>query len=232
MPVTINLNNVETTTNKSDSYTASSTTTYANTKALVDGLASVSIDRKDISYFRKTGTTTYERWYSTNITNALLTTHPSTSKDIIRAVPFIVSKPITLDRIGMAITASGTAASVLRLGIYDDVNGVPTNLILDAGTIAADSATDQTITINQILTPGLYYLAFVHNSAATITIRAHNAYTCPHTCGFNATWNSTQNAGTVAANLTYSTLPSTFPTSGITLVSTSVVPAIFVRLSA
>ena len=39
MPVTINLNNVETTTNKSDSYTASSTTTYANTKALVDGLA-------------------------------------------------------------------------------------------------------------------------------------------------------------------------------------------------
>lgn len=39
MPVTINLNNVETTTNKSDSYTVSSTTTYANTKALVDGLA-------------------------------------------------------------------------------------------------------------------------------------------------------------------------------------------------
>lgn len=40
MAIDINLNNVETTTNKSDSYTASSTTTYANTKALVDGLAS------------------------------------------------------------------------------------------------------------------------------------------------------------------------------------------------
>ena len=39
MPVIVNLNNVETTTNKSSSYTASSTTTYANTKALVDGLA-------------------------------------------------------------------------------------------------------------------------------------------------------------------------------------------------
>lgn len=39
MAIDINLNNVETTTNKSDSYTASSTTTYANTKALVDGLA-------------------------------------------------------------------------------------------------------------------------------------------------------------------------------------------------
>lgn len=41
MAIDINLNNVETTTNKSDSYTASSTTTYANTKALVDGLASI-----------------------------------------------------------------------------------------------------------------------------------------------------------------------------------------------
>ena len=39
MAIDINLNNVETTTNKSSSYTLSSTTTYANTKALVDGLA-------------------------------------------------------------------------------------------------------------------------------------------------------------------------------------------------
>jgi hypothetical protein len=46
MPVTVNLNNVETTTNKSDSYTASSTTTYANTKALVDGLAT-KVDTSD-----------------------------------------------------------------------------------------------------------------------------------------------------------------------------------------
>lgn len=46
MPVTVNLNNVETTTNKSSSYTASSTTTYANTKALVDGLAT-KVDTSD-----------------------------------------------------------------------------------------------------------------------------------------------------------------------------------------
>jgi len=222
----------EDTSNKSSSYTASSTTTYANTKALVDGLASVSIDRKDISYFRKTGTTTYERWYSTNFTNAALTTNPSLAKDVIRGIPFIVSKTTTLDRIGMEITGAGTAASVLRLGIYDDVNGVPTNLILDAGTIAADSATAQTIAISQVLTPGLYYLTFVHNSAATITVRAHFAYTHPQVCGFNATWSSLQNAGAIGATFTYGTLKSTFPTSGISHITGSVVPAIFVRLSA
>lgn len=318
--ITTAISGKEDTSNKSSSYTASSTTTYANTKALVDGLNSVRssmyavasgtdtyaasvtpaltayatgqqfrikipnlntvtnptlninslgaktikgvngaaipigqfyangdflfvydgtdfilqagiMDRKDFSYFRKTGTTTYERWYSTNITNAALTTNPFLSKDIIRAIPFIVSKTTTLDRIGMEITGAGTAGSVLRLGIYDDVNGVPTNLILDAGTIAADSATAQTIKISQVLTPGLYYLTFVHNSTATITVRAHFAYTHPQICGFNASWNLTQNAGSIAATFTYGTLPSTFPTTAIAPITGSVVPAIFVRLS-
>lgn len=55
MPVTVNLNNVETTTNKSDSYTASSTTTYANTKALVDGLAT----KQDGLIFKQNTTITH-----------------------------------------------------------------------------------------------------------------------------------------------------------------------------
>lgn len=64
MPVTINLNNVETTTNKSDSYTASSTTTYANTKALVDGLAT----KVDTSDSRLTDTRINRAIFKQNIT--------------------------------------------------------------------------------------------------------------------------------------------------------------------
>lgn len=55
MAIDINLNNVETTTNKSDSYTVSSTTTYANTKALVDGLAT----KQDGLIFKQNTTITH-----------------------------------------------------------------------------------------------------------------------------------------------------------------------------
>lgn len=64
MAIDINLNNVETTTNKSDSYTASSTTTYANTKALVDGLAT----KVDTSDSRLTDTRINRAVFKQNLT--------------------------------------------------------------------------------------------------------------------------------------------------------------------
>ncbi len=64
MPVTVNLNNVETTTNKSSSYTASSTITYANTKALVDGLAT----KVDTSDSRLTDTRINRAIFKQNLT--------------------------------------------------------------------------------------------------------------------------------------------------------------------
>jgi hypothetical protein len=94
------------------------------------------------------------------------------SRNVIRFTPFIVSETTTFDKLGMEITGAGTAGSVVSLGIYNSSGGLPTTVNTDGGTIAGDSATNQEVIISTTLNPGLYYLAFQHDSAANITFRS------------------------------------------------------------
>lgn len=90
--------------------------------------------------------------------------------DTLRYAPMFVVTPITLDRIGLEVTTAGAAGKVLRLGIYNaDLNWQPTSLVLDAGTVAADSTGQKLITINQALPAGRYLL--VLNTDGTPTVR-------------------------------------------------------------
>jgi len=115
-------------------------------------------------------------WYSSAITSFQAST-ASLAKDVIRLTPFIVSESESFDRIAMEISGAGTAGSLVRLGIYNSSGGYPTTNLLNAGTIAGDSATNQTITILQALTPGVYWLAYIHNSVANISFRTIQATT-------------------------------------------------------
>lgn len=87
----------------------------------------------------------------------------------LRLAPWLVDRAITIDRIGGEITSIGDAGSKLRLGIYsDDGSGYPGALVLDAGQIAADSATVQELACNLTLQPGLYWIgAAVQSVTAT-----------------------------------------------------------------
>ena len=120
---------------------------------------------------------------------------------------------MTLDRIAMEITVAGSAGSLLRLGIYSSVNSLPYDLILDAGTIACDSATFQSITINQSLAPNLYWLTFIHNSSSTITVRAMQAAVMPNVLGVPSTLGTGSYQSYLANNYTYGALPNPFDTS-------------------
>lgn len=172
------------------------------------------MDRRGADYYLKTGSTTFDLRYSTNAT-AFAPTTQAFGKDVMHAMPFICGQTMTFDKIGLEITVAGTAASVCRLLIYDVINGVPTNLILDAGTIAADSATYQEITINQTLQAGLYALVAWHNSTATPSARAIPIAACNKVLGISST------IGTGATNtkwigiLVYTTAPSTYPTASV-----------------
>lgn len=78
-------------------------------------------------------------------------------------VPIIIHKRVTITAIGInhAATAAG-AGSVVRLGIYNSSNSLPSTLLLDAGTVATDTAAGQKfVTISQVLDPGMYWLAAV-----------------------------------------------------------------------
>lgn len=77
--------------------------------------------------------------------------------------PFVVHRTTTFDRIAVWLVAAGSAGSVIRMGIYSNVNDLPSALILDAGSVAIDTGIGafREITINQQLTPGMYWLASV-----------------------------------------------------------------------
>jgi hypothetical protein len=77
--------------------------------------------------------------------------------------PIYVPRTVTVDRIAVnhAATTAG-AGSVMRLGIYTSTNDLPSTLLLDAGTVDLTTAAAlKTVTINQQLTAGIYWLAAV-----------------------------------------------------------------------
>lgn len=94
----------------------------------------------------------------------------------MRTSPILIVEAVTVDRITCEVTATG-ASSVFRMGIYSDSAtrpGYPGALLLDAGTV--DSATGtgvKEITISQLLSPGLYWLAGVAQGGAP-TMRGTN----------------------------------------------------------
>lgn len=83
-------------------------------------------------------------------------------KDNVVYHPFPVGEALTIDRITCGVQTAGTATAVVRLGIYQDTDGMPDALLLDAGTVAGDSSGYKEITISQALTAGtLYWIAVV-----------------------------------------------------------------------
>jgi hypothetical protein len=68
----------------------------------------------------------------------------------------------TVDRIAIRTGAGGsyTGTQAVRLGIYNQSNGRPTTVLVDAGTVApAANATNYEITISQAVTAGWYFIA-------------------------------------------------------------------------
>lgn len=90
----------------------------------------------------------------------------------LSAVPWFVSRRVTIDRLAVNITAgSGSGGSQGRVGIYadraDGYGGYPGDLVSGSeGTVATDAVAFVEATVNVTLNPGLYWLVFVPQTAA------------------------------------------------------------------
>jgi len=141
-----------------------------------------------------------------------VTTTASLSTAVVRATPFVVPNDVTLVRIGGEVTGAGDAGSVLRLGIYgDDGTGRPGPLIIDAGTIAGDSATVQEITISAALKAGVYYSAAAQQ-VVTVTPPTVRAITLLGAMGLDAGV-SLPGAGSAPLGYTMTSISGAFPAS-------------------
>lgn len=88
--------------------------------------------------------------------------------------PFPVGGDLTIDRITCGVQTAGAAGSVVRLGIYNDDDGIPGTLLLDAGTVSGETpAGYREITVSQALSKGtLYWIAVVWQVAAVGVLRS------------------------------------------------------------
>ena len=81
--------------------------------------------------------------------------------------PIYVPSTTTLDRIAITTSATFSGTGTVRLGIYKDSGGIPSTVVLDAGTVSPTAAsTIYEITISQSLNAGFYWLAFCQQGTA------------------------------------------------------------------
>ena len=92
----------------------------------------------------------------------------------IKFYKIYTANTVTVTRMGCNITAAGTAGSKGRLGIYSDLNGYPSTLILDSGEFTCDTIAAKTLTgLSATLPAGVAWLCIVHNSASNPTFTVH-----------------------------------------------------------
>jgi hypothetical protein len=88
--------------------------------------------------------------------------------DLAYYSPIWIFETGSFDRIACRTGGTFSGSGVMRLGIYSNNNGQPGTLVLDAGTVSPTAAnTNYEITIDQSLSPGLYWLCTVSQTNAS-----------------------------------------------------------------
>lgn len=120
---------------------------------------------------------------------------------------FVVGAQTTFTRIGLQVTTG--AGSLGRLGIYNFSSGVPTSLVLDAGTVSTATTGVKEITISQALSPGVYVVAAVFdNTPSVVGFVASDVVMANHFTGDAAV--TASDSGFYGSH-TFGALPSSFP---------------------
>ncbi len=183
----------------------------------------------DLSAYKSKGST-LNQWYSSPNTGTALTTGAPTVNRL-RAIPFVVSKVMTVDQMAVNVTTAGTASNV-RVGIYaDNGNNYPGALVVDAGTAVTTSTGVKTFTTGLPVTldPGLYWLAHTADGSAAATLRTFAVASLHPVLGYASTLPTNAQFGWDVSR-TYAALPNPF-TAGAAAITAVPIPAIFVRTS-
>lgn len=74
-------------------------------------------------------------------------------------VPILFGKACTINGVAMRVTSGGEAGTLLRLGLYTDVDGVPGSLVADWGTVDGATIAVPTLTPSTAVAAGWYWQA-------------------------------------------------------------------------
>jgi len=143
-------------------------------------------------------------WYPSAILSSALPTAADFGADILMACWYPIFRKCRFDRIAIDVPGAGAAGARARLGLYDDLNYYPNNLLFDAGEADVSAVGMPAITIDRTLSSGRYWIAFILNDA-TVDLKYATEFLYPRDrlgYSLNAGWRIAQ---------TYGALPSTFP---------------------
>ena len=105
------------------------------------------------------------RAYQPSVLSKSTTTY---SANVTYYVPIYIRESRSFAQIGIATGSPFVGTASIRLGIYNNSNGAPSTVLVDAGTVSPIlSSTSYAITINQSLNVGWYWLAVNTITAAT-----------------------------------------------------------------
>jgi len=114
------------------------------------------------------------RWYDNGIGVALDTINTDNrAPDTLYAVPILLTRDVTLDRIAVEITNT-SGSGLIYAGIYNNVDGIPATLAVDAGSVSMTPAGVRELTIAATLTAGWYWLSFQHTHGSNRKFRSYN----------------------------------------------------------
>ncbi len=131
------------------------------------------------------------RFYNSQLLTG--TTTFTVTTNILYGVPIYVPTPTTYTSINIEVTTL-SVGNLIRLGIYNDGGGVPTTLVLDAGTISTTTTGGKTIAISQALGAGWFWLAAVANSSVPV-VRAASQTNALGWLGFTSGTDTTNHVG-------------------------------------
>lgn len=80
----------------------------------------------------------------------------------LMAFPFALPRKMRFDRIGVYVSRAGIAGSQFRLGVYDDLDVYPNDLLVDSGVIDGTEVGSKEVSIDLTLEP-LNWLAIHAN---------------------------------------------------------------------
>jgi hypothetical protein len=116
------------------------------------------------------------RGYSSTSSNFV---NNATNRGNIHWCLVVLPNGAKVDQLAVAVAVTNATTNV-RLGLYDDLDGVPNTLLVDAGTVSLATGGTKTANIGPLtLKKGRYWLAVCMQSAATTT-GAINGWTCAY----------------------------------------------------
>jgi len=152
-----------------------------------------------------------QKYYRTML-NGVTPAAVSSTEDVTHYTPIYFPNSCTLDRIVCRTGSTFSGTATVRLGIYNNTNGLPSTVLLDAGTVSATAAsTDYSITISQAITGGWYWLAF--NSQTNATTNTFQSVVATNGSGGNGDLGGNSTSGSLISGYTQNTVTGAFATA-------------------